>query len=312
MALTQPDRGRDDVLAALAGGHALLLEDGTRLALTEDQRSELTPADVAAAVEELLPAPQEPVLSSEAGLFDVTAGDLRDVFVYRPIRVKGELTGDWRLGRYFWTAAWHKKGRTHVPIDIRPHRNTQVMLSQLEGAKDRPLGRFLVALSIRHIGPTSAQPLADRYRSLAAIEAASVDDLAETEGVGPIMAAAVREWFEADWHREIIRRWRAAGVEFEDPEPEITGGKDVGPGTLEGLTVVVTGSLDGYTRAGANEAITAAGGKAGKSVSHRTDYVVVGGNAGSKEKKARELGLPILDEEQFGALLAGGPDALAM
>ncbi len=186
-----------------------------------------------------------------------------------------------------------------------PRATTLRMLQQIEEAKGRPLWRFLVALSIRHVGPTAARALADRYRSLGRIEAATVEDLAETEGVGIVIAQSIRDWLAIGWHQDIIRSWRAAGVTFEDAPPS-----DSPPQVLEGLTVVVTGSLDGFSRDEAKEAITSRGGKAAGSVSARTDYVVVGENAGSKEAKAREIGLPILDEEGFRRLLEGGPAAL--
>jgi DNA ligase (NAD+) len=123
--------------------------------------------------------------------------------------------------------------------------------------------------------------------------------------VGPTIADALVEWFSVDWHREIVDRWAAAGVRMADERDESV------ERTLAGLTVVVTGSLERFSRDGAKEAILARGGKASGSVSKSTDYVVVGPGAGSKEAKARELGRPILDEEGFEALLAGGPDAVA-
>ncbi|MDO5496224.1 MAG: NAD-dependent DNA ligase LigA, partial [bacterium] len=289
LALTQPDLGREDALAAIAGGAVLELEDGRVVTLSDEQRVDLAAADVAEVVEGILPPPQVPVLRSEAGLFALDAEALRDVMVYRPVREKGVETGDWRQIRYFWTSPWRKvRGKDPVAVESRPTGGTDTMLAQLEAAKEKPLWRYIVALSIRHIGPTSARPLAERYRSLAAIEAASVEDLAETEGVGPVSAGAVREWFELDWHREIIEQWRAAGVGFTDPEPEEA--PTAAARTLEGLTVVVTGSLEGFSRDGAKEAILAAGGKSAGSVSKNTDYVVVGEKAGSKETKARELG----------------------
>nr|NLD40898.1 NAD-dependent DNA ligase LigA [Actinomycetales bacterium] len=309
LALTQPDLGREEVTAALAGGARLELEDGTQVALADVERRALAAADLRAAAEALLPPEQEPVLRNEAGLFELTAERLRNVMVYRPVRVGGEPTGDWRQLRYFWTSPWRKvRGKDPAAVDSRPTGTTQTLLGELEKAREKQLWRYLVALSIRHIGPTSARPLAERYRSLAAIEAATLEDLAETEGVGPITAGAVREWFEVDWHREIVERWRAAGVPFADPTPEGAEAEQVT--TLEGLTVVVTGSLEGFSRDSAKEAILAAGGRSSGSVSKNTDFVVVGEKAGSKETKAHELGLTILDEEQFVRLLAGGPSAL--
>ncbi len=173
-----------------------------------------------------------------------------------------------------------------------------------------PLWRVVVALSIRHVGPTAARALATAFGSMTAIADADEAALADVEGVGPTIAASVRRWFDdeeagASWHRAIIDKWAAAGVRMEDERDEEV------PRTLEGLTVVVTGSLVNYTRDSVKEAIIARGGKASGSVSKKTDFVVVGESAGSKAAKAEELGLTILDEAGFEALLAGGPDALA-
>ncbi|MEL4505874.1 NAD-dependent DNA ligase LigA [Luteococcus sp. H138] len=183
--------------------------------------------------------------------------------------------------------------------------NGRKLLENLAKAKEQPLWRVLVALSIRHVGPTAARALATRFGSLDAIRAATVEELADTEGVGMVIAEAVVEWFTVDWHRQIVERWAASGVRMADERDESV------ERTLEGLTIVVTGGLEGFTRDGVKEAIISRGGKASGSVSKKTDYVVVGENAGSKAAKAEELGRPILDEAQFLQLLAGGPDALA-
>jgi DNA ligase (NAD+) len=173
----------------------------------------------------------------------------------------------------------------------------------LEKAKSQPLWRVLVALSIRHVGPTAAQALAREFGSLDAIVAASGEQLAATEGVGPIIAEAVVEWFAVDWHRDVVAKWRSAGVRMADEVVE------TGPQALAGLTVVITGSLPGYTRDSAAEAVTSRGGKVASSVSKRTDFVVVGENAGSKADKAIALARPMLDVDGFATLLDEGPDA---
>lgn len=186
--------------------------------------------------------------------------------------------------------------------------NGQRLLDNLATRLDVPLWRVVVALSIRHVGPTAARALATELGSMAAIRDASEEQLAGTEGVGPTIAASVREWFdgpEADWHNEIVRKWEAAGVRMADERDESV------PRTLEGLTIVATGSLQHYTRDSVKEAIISRGGKASGSVSKKTDYVVVGDNAGSKADKAEQLGVPVLDEDQFIVLLEKGPDALA-
>jgi DNA ligase (NAD+) len=183
--------------------------------------------------------------------------------------------------------------------------NAVKLLDNLEQAKSRPLWRILVALSIRHVGPTAAQALAREFRSLDRIAAAPEEELAATEGVGPTIAASIREWFTVDWHREIVDKWRAAGVRLEEE------GGDDSPRPLEGLTVVVTGSLDRYSRDEATAAIQERGGKAAGSVSKKTDFLVAGDSPGSKYDKAVQLGVPVLDEVAFEILLSEGPDAAA-
>ena len=173
-------------------------------------------------------------------------------------------------------------------------------IAGLELAKSRPLWRVLVALSIRHVGPTSAQALANKFGSIANIQKASTQQLADIDGVGQIMADAIVEWFEVDWHKQIIKKWEKAGVALVDaPKEKLKQ-------TLAGLTIVVTGSLNDFTRDGASEAITSRGGKASSSVSAKTDFVVAGDSAGSKLDKAQELGITILDEAGFKKLLEKG------
>jgi DNA ligase (NAD+) len=181
--------------------------------------------------------------------------------------------------------------------------NGKRLLANLDKAKSQPLWRVLVALSIRHVGPTAARALATEFGSLEAITSASTEQLAAVEGVGPTIAAAVTEWFTVDWHCAIVDKWRAAGVRMADQRDASV------PRTLEGLTIVVTGSLTGFSRDDAKEAILARGGKAAGSVSKKTAYVVAGDAPGSKYEKAVELGVPILDEDGFRKLLADGPAA---
>jgi len=178
------------------------------------------------------------------------------------------------------------------------------LLANLGKAKSQPLWRVLVALSIRHVGPTAARALATEYGSLDAIMAASEEELAAVEGVGPTIAAAVVEWFTVDWHRAIIDKWRAAGVRTADERDSSV------ERTLEGLSIVVTGSLTGFSRDDAKEAIVARGGKAASSVSKKTAYVVAGDSPGSKFDKAVELGVPVLDEDGFRRLLDNGPEGI--
>lgn len=181
--------------------------------------------------------------------------------------------------------------------------NGRKLLSNLDAAKDRPLWRILVALSIRHVGPTAAQALAREFRTLQAIESADEQALAAVDGVGPTIAAAVREWFEVDWHREVVAKWRAAGVRMAEPVDDSVVRH------LEGLSIVVTGSLEGFSRDEAVEAIAVRGGRAAGSVSKKTAFVVVGDAPGSKYDKAVTLKVPVLDENGFRVLLSDGPDA---
>jgi DNA ligase (NAD+) len=173
-------------------------------------------------------------------------------------------------------------------------------IAGLELAKTRALWRILVALSIRHVGPTSAQALANKFGSIANIQKASAQELADIDGVGQVMAEAIVEWFSIDWHKQIMKKWEKAGVALVDaPKEKINQ-------TLAGLTLVVTGSLVDFTRDGAAEAITSRGGKASSSVSSKTDFLVAGDAAGSKLDKAQELGITILDEAGFKKLLEKG------
>src|SRR5580698_7894273 len=185
--------------------------------------------------------------------------------------------------------------------------NAARLLGNLADARTRPLWRILVALSIRHVGPTAARALAAEFGSLDAIETANVDALAAVDGVGPTIAASVRDWFAVDWHRAIVAKWRAAGVRLEEEnfDPSRAAAR-----LLAGVTVVITGTLPEFSREEAAEAVRAAGGKVTSSVSKKTDFVVAGENAGSKYDKAVELGIRILDEPAFRLLLAEGPAAI--
>ncbi|ATQ28328.1 NAD-dependent DNA ligase LigA [Rhodococcus ruber Chol-4] len=210
------------------------------------------------------------VIADEGDLFDLTADDLLRTSLFRT-----------------------KAGALSA--------NGARLLANLRAAKDKPLWRVLVALSIRHVGPTAARALATEFGSLDRIREASVDELAAVEGVGPTIAAALGEWFAVDWHVAIVEKWRAAGVRMLDERDESV------ERTLEGLSIVVTGSLEGFSRDQAKEAILLRGGKAAGSVSKKTAFVVVGDAPGTKADKAAELGVPVLDEEGFRRLLELGP-----
>jgi DNA ligase (NAD+) len=196
-----------------------------------------------------------------------------------------------------------KKGEGDAPV---LSANGQRLLDNLATAKDRPLWRVVVGLSIRHVGPTAARALATQFGSLQAVRDADEEALAAAEGVGPTIAASVRQWFDgpdSEWHNAIVDKWAAAGVTMADERDEST------PRTLEGLSIVVTGSLDAFSRDQAKEAIISRGGKAVSSVSKKTDFVVVGDAPGSKHDKAVQLKVPVLDEDGFRTLLAEGAEA---
>ncbi len=182
--------------------------------------------------------------------------------------------------------------------------NARKLLDNLEAAKARPLWRVLVALSIRHVGPTAAQVLAREFGSIQAIASATPAELAAVDGVGMTIAESIREWFTVDWHQEIVKKWGEAGVQLEEERVV-----DTSPKPLAGLAVVVTGSLENYSRDEAALAITSRGGKAASGVSKKTAFVVVGDTPGSKYAKAVELKVPILDEDGFTVLLEQGPEA---
>jgi DNA ligase (NAD+) len=240
------------------------------------------------------------VLVDEGDLFtlapgpegDTKAGDPKDA-VARLITVP------------LYTRAAKKADRQDAVVDGRVlSANGAKLIENLGAAKEQALWRVLVALSIRHVGPTAARALAGHFGSMEAIRAASLEELSGVEGVGPVIAESLQEWFAVDWHVAIVEKWATAEVRMADEVDESR------PKTLAGLTMVVTGSLEGFSRDEAKEAILSRGGKAAGTVSKKTDYVVVGENAGSKADKARELGLTILDEAGFRDLLeSGSPDA---
>ncbi|MFD7024261.1 NAD-dependent DNA ligase LigA [Promicromonospora sukumoe] len=269
--------------------------------------------------------PETPPLVTEAGLFSLTLDQLlpieavvRDAETGLPkmdedgvVRRRAPFRRKLTHGKAQRVAA-EEAGET-LP-DWAPSANATKLLEELERAKTKDLWRMLVSLNIRHVGPVAARALAGWFGSVDAIEAASEEELAAVEGVGPVIAAEIKAWLAVDWHQDILTAWRAAGVQLATPGhpgPAAMAEANTEPtGPLAGLTVVVTGSLVDFTRDGAKEAILAAGGKASGSVSKKTDYVVLGENAGSKAAKAEALEIPTLDEDGFKTLLEGGPSAL--
>ena len=268
---------------------------GSRGALDIEGLGEVT---AAALTQPLVPA--TPPLSSEAGLFDLTIDDLFPI----EVSVKDSETGLAKLDEKSGEPLTQTPFRATVKKEIVPSQDALKLIKGLEDAKSKDLWRFLVALNIRHVGPVAARALASHFGSLSAIEAATVDELSAVDGVGAIIASSLVEWLEVDWHRDIVTRWRAAGVPFEIPgHPGLGAVFEAVDGPLSGMTVVVTGTMPGFTRDGAEEAVRQAGGKVSSSVSAKTDIVFVGEGAGSKQAKAEELGIRIVPAEAFAATL---------
>ncbi|RSX53188.1 NAD-dependent DNA ligase LigA [Bifidobacterium goeldii] len=359
IALTNPEENRPDSVATYA-------PNITEIVVKPGQEPE--PYEPTIGLE--LPPVQTPVLASEAGLFDLTAADLRDVRVWREAaiielhettdangkkkRTRKRIGGSglWHQVPAFWTAPTAAKkltarqiaqrdeavdeaattaqmtaypdydvpadavvvrvdhkttrtGVTDVPVIVRPGENTRKMFDEMDKARHADLWRVLVALSIRRLGPPTARLIASTFGSLDAIEHANAEELSAIDGIGPEIAESVVNWFTqarepGNWRGAVLDAWKRAGVGVAAAEVS-----DL-PQTLAGKTVVVTGSLEGYSRDSAKEAIIARGGKAAGSVSKKTDWVVVGENAGSKAAKAEELGIPMLNESQFAQLLETG------
>ena len=268
--------------------------------------------------------PETPPLVTEAGLFDLTMADIVGIeVVVRDAETGMQKTDDGGVPKRVTPFSRARK-KTDPPFDPEargadstgepsryPSKNAFEMLANIDAAKTRPLWRILVGLSIRHVGPVAARALADHFGSLDAIRSSSREELAAVDGVGGIIADALLDWFEVDWHREIVDRWAAAGVQLSTPGHPGPGAAVTDGGVLSGITVVATGSLEGYSREGAQEAIIAAGGKAGSSVSKKTDYVAAGPGAGSKLTKAEQLGVRIIDAAQFALLVTEGPTTIA-
>lgn len=263
---------------------------------------------------------------TEAGLFDLTLEDLfwvdTEVIDSETGLVKLDENGEHRI-----QTPYRRKRNIGVRVLKDPpfdpnadsfdgdkefivSKAATELLTQLEEAKTKALWRIIVSLNIRHVGPVAARLLADYFGSIDALDTAKADEIAAINGVGEVMAAAIREWFDVDWHQRIIQAWRTAGVQLFIPGHPGPGQVSETGGVLAGLTVVATGSLTGFTREGAQEAIIAAGGKAASSVSKNTDFVAAGAGAGSKLAKAEALGIRVLNAEEFAILVTEGPGAL--
>ncbi|MFF6804247.1 NAD-dependent DNA ligase LigA [Streptomyces sp. NPDC012616] len=244
--------------------------------------------------------PPQPPLADEGDLFDLTVEQLLPIRAYVLDQDSGLPKRDPKTGQ-------EKIATVFANQQGEPRKNAIAMLENIAAAKERPLARVLTGLSIRHVGPVAAEALAREFRSIERIEQATEEELANTDGVGSIIAASLKEWFAEEWHQEILRKWKAAGVRME----EESSGEDEGPRPLEGLTVVVTGTLERFTRDGAKDALQTRGAKVTGSVSKKTSFVVVGDNPGSKYDKAMQLKVPVLNEDGFAVLLEQGPEAAA-
>ncbi|MFI1682163.1 NAD-dependent DNA ligase LigA [Streptomyces sp. NPDC020607] len=242
--------------------------------------------------------PAEPPILDEGDIFGLKVDELLPIKSYvldqdSGLPKRDPKTGEEKVVTFFA----NQKGEAK--------KNTLAMLENIAAAKERPLARVLTGLSIRHVGPVAAEALAREFRSIDRIDQATEEELAAVEGVGSTIAASLKQWFAEDWHREILRKWREAGVRME----EESSGEDEGPRPLAGLTVVVTGTLEHHTRDGAKEALQIRGAKVTGSVSKKASFVVVGDNPGSKYDKAMQVKVPVLNEEGFAVLLEQGPDA---
>jgi len=268
---------------------------GSRGALDIEGLGEVT---AAALTQPIVPA--TPPLTSEASLFDLTIDDLFPI----EVTVKDSETGLAKLDEKTGQPVTQTPFRATVKKELVPSQDALKLIKGLAAAKSKDLWRFLVALNIRHVGPVAARALASHFGSLTAIEAATVDELSAVDGVGSIIASSLVEWLEVAWHRDIVTRWRAAGVPFEIPgHPGPGAAAEAVDGPLAGMTVVVSGTMPGYTRDGAEEAVRQAGGKVSSSVSKKTDIVFVGEGAGSKQTKAVELGIRIVQAADFAGTL---------
>lgn len=297
---------------------------GSRGALDIDALGEVTAAALTQPQH-----PKQPPLVTEAALFDLDIEQLVPIEVFVQDPETGAFREDERTGQpkkrtpfqrselYYPGDSGNLTAKERREQGIKkvtrqvPSQTAHTLLNELEEAKTKPLWRLLVALNIRHVGPVAARELAEYFGSVDAILTASVEELSSVDGVAETIAESIVDWWSVDWHKEIVDRWRKAGVQWVIPGHPGPGQKDLSDeGVLSGLTVVATGTLEGFTRDGAKEAIIAAGGKAASSVSKKTDFVAAGPGAGTKLTRAEELGIPVLDAEGFKILVTDGPDAL--
>ena len=234
--------------------------------------------------------PKLPPVRSEADLFTLKLEDLLPI----KSQVVDADTGVAKLD----SEGKHKVVEYFKKKDGSPATVATKLLEELEKAKSQPAWRVLVSLSIRHVGPVAARSLMNSFGSIEKIFAASEEELASVDGVGAVVAKTIKEWIAIDWHQEIVQAWKKAGVNFTQELAATSSG------VFQGLSIVVTGTLETLTRDQAEEEIISRGGKAASSVSKSTAFVVAGANAGSKLTKAESLGVEVIDEAEFAKRLA--------
>ncbi|MBP3223660.1 MAG: NAD-dependent DNA ligase LigA [Actinomycetaceae bacterium] len=319
--LTAPEAKRSDMLRALVSGKTLFIEDETTgqdlpISLTQQWLYDNHVCDSDGNIidsfniiplrlqKELgIPEPQNPVIHSEKDIFSLQVDNLRDVWIWQEVKEGGVYTGDFKRVRAAWTKPKWTQRKTEPNEIVKPsvpHKNVRLLIDQLEEAKTKELWRKIVALSIRHVGPSVARVLASTYGSLDVIRYLSEDELATLPEVGETIAHSLIDWFKDDWHCEILDEWKRAGFSFEDPRYDDEGL----PQIFDGMTIVATGSLHAYTRDSIKETIMRYGGKASSSVSKNTDYVLAGEKAGSKLAKAHDLGIKVISEDDFTYMLS--------
>lgn len=317
-ALTMPEAERPQAALALTRGEAIAVA-GSFIYFSEADPAASVPTEDA---ESLLPPPASPALPCESGLFDLHTEQLLQVKTWNRKQVtksdraklKAQLIAAGKSdkeaadlskkllssGEIWSYTPYFAGGNPQAPALAA---RGKLLLEELEKAKTQPLWRILVALSIRHLGPQASRTLAARFGSLRAIASASESELTSVDDIGAEIASSIKGWFAVDWHQEIVSAWEKAGVVMREEAAADS------QQTLSGLNVVVSGKVEGYTRDEAKEALMRAGGKSASSVSKNTDLLVYGEKAGSKLKKARELGVACLPEQYFSQLLAQGMEA---
>lgn len=317
-ALTMPEADRHQVARALTRGEAVAAA-GSFIYFSEADPAASVPAEDA---ESLLPPPALPALPLESGLFDLGEEQLLQVKTWNRKQVtksdreklKAQLVAGGKSdkkaadlskkllssGEIWSYTTYFASGNPQAPALAA---RGKLLLAELEKAKTQPLWRILVALSIRHLGPQASRALAARFGSLQAIASASESELTSVDDIGAEIASSIKGWFAVDWHQEIVSAWEKAGVVMREAASADS------EQTLTGLNIVVSGRVEGYTRDEAKEALMRAGGKSASSVSKNTDLLVYGEKAGSKLKRARELGVACLPEQYFSQLLAQGMEA---